>query len=331
MVSNNSSENSKNFLSIKKPTFFGMLASAAILCFVMTVFSFLDPIWWFFGLSSHFKMQYGLFLIFFLPFLLFKKKYLYLGPVIILIVINLYPVLSLFLPNEKKTLPESANQEFTAMLLNVEARNDKYQQAVDVIKEINPDVLILEEFTDDWLNGTGELKKIFPYSFGAPEPDCSGNMLFSKYPLDNPKIEPSGPYARPTIVVTANIKGKKVNIVGTHPMPPIGEERSRMRDQHLLEVADILADLKGKTVFMGDINSTPYSDIFKRVLKKSGLENSMQGFGPQLSWPAWKGYLSPFLIPIDHCFTSKDVLVLDRTIGPYAGSDHYPLILKLGI
>jgi len=321
---------SKYLLSYKKPEMFGILSACAFICLCLTVFTYLAPLWWVFDLCCHFHLQYAICFMLFLAVSIVKKKYLFVGPAAILIVTNLFPVVSLY-ANPENILANENKTTFSVMMLNVEAKNTGYQKAIQTIKEIDPDILLLEEFTHEWRANTKELNGLFPYSFGSPQIDCSGNMMYSKYPLEDMEIKAVGLYERPTLVSKVLIKGRKINIVGTHPVPPIGRERAELRNGHLLDVARITSELNGSIVLLGDFNTTPFSNLFKMIVKISGLNDSMQGYGPQLSWPAWYLPINPFLIPIDHCLVSKDIKVLDRTIGPYAGSDHYPLILQLAI
>jgi endonuclease/exonuclease/phosphatase (EEP) superfamily protein YafD len=59
-----------------------------------------------------------------------------------------------------------------------------------------------------------------------------------------------------------------------------------------------------------------------RLTKNTTLTDSRIGFGIQNSWNA-KNIL--FSIAIDHCFITNDFNVINRKIGPYIGSDHYPI------
>jgi endonuclease/exonuclease/phosphatase family metal-dependent hydrolase len=59
-----------------------------------------------------------------------------------------------------------------------------------------------------------------------------------------------------------------------------------------------------------------------------GLRDSREGFGLQNSWPAYWPWLS---ITIDHCLVSRDIRLIDRKVGPDIGSDHYPVLVEVGI
>ena len=67
---------------------------------------------------------------------------------------------------------------------------------------------------------------------------------------------------------------------------------------------------------------------FRRLLRRTGLENSSQGFGVQPTWPNFNPLLR---IPLDHCLHSSDISIVDRQIGEDVSSDHYPLIVDFVI
>lgn len=58
------------------------------------------------------------------------------------------------------------------------------------------------------------------------------------------------------------------------------------------------------------------------------MKDSSEGRGLQWSWPA--GF-RPLAIPIDHCLTSSGLRIDSRGMGPYIGSDHFPLVVDLEI
>ena len=77
--------------------------------------------------------------------------------------------------------------------------------------------------------------------------------------------------------------------------------------------------------FMADAgqNTSPWSSHFTRLLKASGLKNSMKGFGHQPSWPSNMWFMR---IPLDHMLYSDGITIHNRMIGRPVGSDHLPVI-----
>ena len=84
----------------------------------------------------------------------------------------------------------------------------------------------------------------------------------------------------------------------------------------------------GPLVLIGDFNCTPWSPAFRKLVSYSGLRDSRRGLGVQPTWPSPFG---PFGIPIDHALVSKDLHVIDRSVGPQVGSDHRGIVVGLAL
>ncbi|MEM7114526.1 MAG: endonuclease/exonuclease/phosphatase family protein [Chloroflexota bacterium] len=86
---------------------------------------------------------------------------------------------------------------------------------------------------------------------------------------------------------------------------------------------------------MGDFNSSPWSVYFQEFVWETGLRNGRLGYGIAPTWPAPRfalnqfPHLAPALTPLDHILYSPDMTLNSFEVGPYVGSDHYPLIVKL--
>ena len=81
-------------------------------------------------------------------------------------------------------------------------------------------------------------------------------------------------------------------------------------------------------IVIGDLNLTPWSPRFRALLDDGGLGDSRVGFGHHATWPVWFPLL---LIPIDHVLADPEIKVYRREVGPAVGSDHYPVLVELGI
>jgi len=196
------------------------------------------------------------------------------------------------------------------------------------IRQSYPDLLILEEVNDAWIQHLAGLHDLLPYSRVEPQSDNFGIALFSKLPLTNVEIHTFGRTGVPSVSAEVEIGGRWVVLVGTHPLPPGSAETTRQRDEQLADVARYALGRRSSMIVVGDLNTTPWSDSFRTFLKKSGLTDSGRGFGYQPTWPTM---LSPMLIPLDHCLVSPDLQIISRRRGVNVGSDHYPLVVEIGI
>ena len=120
-----------------------------------------------------------------------------------------------------------------------------------------------------------------------------------------------------------------VRLLGTHPLSPSTEERAGLRDAQLGFARDWSAESGGRRIVAGDLNATPWSLPFRRLLAGGGLQNSQRGYGLELTFPSNS---SPIVqVPIDHVLYSEGFQVIDRRLGPSLGSDHLPVVVDFAL
>ncbi|HEY5649843.1 MAG TPA: endonuclease/exonuclease/phosphatase family protein, partial [Acidimicrobiia bacterium] len=123
--------------------------------------------------------------------------------------------------------------------------------------------------------------------------------------------------------------GNEVRILGSHPLSPSTEDRARLRDAQLGFARDWSAESGGRRIVAGDLNATPWSSSFRRLVANADLVNSQRGYGLELTFPS---DASPLVqVPIDHVLHSDGFRVVDRRLGPALGSDHFPVVVDLAL
>jgi endonuclease/exonuclease/phosphatase (EEP) superfamily protein YafD len=80
---------------------------------------------------------------------------------------------------------------------------------------------------------------------------------------------------------------------------------------------------------IGDFNVTPFSAVFKKFINTSKLSYCGYGHGYQPTWQK-SPLLPPLRLALDHCFYSDIIEVLDFYTGEETGSDHLPIVVKMG-
>ena len=108
----------------------------------------------------------------------------------------------------------------------------------------------------------------------------------------------------------------------------MGAEHSRNRNDQLAALPAVVKEQKYPVLLIGDLNTTPWSSHFKRLVNKSGLKNSMKGFGHQPSWPSDQFFLR---IPLDHILHAPEIAIHNRMILKDVGSDHFPVIVDFAL
>ena len=303
----------------------GLLQAAAVLTVVFSVLTALNLPQHMIELFSHFRLQYLVVSVLLLLVFAVLHRYAYAGAMLLTSLLNGFLIIGLYLPLDR----EGGESETLKLLhANVLSTNDKYQRLIDLIDAEDPDIIFLQEITDDWVSGLTTLQKNYPYSYALAQSGNFGIAVYSKKPFDTVGHVDSPPLGYPTIIATATVGGEKLTLISSHPSIPLGKELSLARNQQFDSVLDQVTAADGKVILLGDFNATMWDTHFKRMIQSAGLSNARQGFGILPTWPT---YLPFAMIPIDHFLIPEGIDVTDLKTAKSIGSDHLPLIVTLSL
>lgn len=301
----------------------GVFTATGALAGVCTVVGFLGCLWWPLDLASHFRAQYFIVLAVHAVILAIGRKRIPALLVGALALPNLAVILPLYFGG-RSTAGRGDPSARRVMLLNIHSQHGDPVRVTRAIGKYDPDVLVLEEVTPEWPERLSHLESTHPHRILEVRDDNFGIGLFSKMPLREPEIVYVGSAVVPSIVSAVVFPEGALHIFATHPPPPGGPETTAWRDDQLRRIPRFLSDYPPPLLLVGDLNITPWSCHFGRLLRKAGLHDSERGWGYQPTWPAGNPI---FWIPIDHCLYSDGIEILGREVGPNVGSDHYPVIV----
>ena len=289
---------------------------------IATLLGFLGRFFWIFDLFSNFRVQIFQLALIFIGIAIWKKNNKQLIAFALLACLNYAFVLPLYFGKP----PVASEKPARAMLMNILASNGNASQVLDAIEAADPDILVLEEVTSKW---AAELSGLdYPYRLADVRDDCFGIMLLSRYPLSKTNVVFEGTAGVPTLTANVHLPQGEISLIGTHPLPPFSGEYSKHRNAQLAALPELVGKQKNPVLLIGDLNASPWSVHFARLIKESGLKNSMKGFGFQPSWPA---HIRVLRIPIDHVLHSPEILIHHRSVGPSVGSDHFPVVVDFSI
>jgi len=214
----------------------------------------------------------------------------------------------------------SAGAPRRILLLNVHTESTAYADVRALIAETRPDVVALVEVSDEWLAELAPALTEYPGRVEAPRGDNFGIALYARAPVTGTFEELGG--GMPSIVASTG----GASFIVTHPLPPMTSHALALQRDQFAAVAARARALGDPVVILGDLNATPWSRAFRRLLATSGLCDSRAGFGLQASYPAWSALMR---IPIDHVLVSCSVGVADRRVARDVGSDHLPVVIDL--
>lgn len=211
------------------------------------------------------------------------------------------------------------------LLLNVHTASRGHAAVRALIDELDADVVALVEVDQVWLDALAPALVDYPGRLEQARRDNFGIALYYRGALDG-AVMPVGA-ERPSVVATLQHDGASVQLILTHPTPPMTSgARTASAASSTRSPRWRIAAVP--TVVLGDLNATPWSRPFQRLLARGGLRASRAGFGVQASFPAGLAILR---IPIDHVLVSAGIGVRERRIERDVGSDHLPVYVELAV
>jgi endonuclease/exonuclease/phosphatase (EEP) superfamily protein YafD len=210
------------------------------------------------------------------------------------------------------------------LIANVWTQGEGFAQVRQLIADENPDVIGLVEVDRHWLDELAPALREYTGRLEEPRGDNFGLALYARGALVGSAESLGSPL--PSMAADVDVHGTRLRVLLTHPMPPINGEALWLQERQLAAIAEQANAATGPTLVMGDFNATPWSRVFVRLLRRTGLCDSRAGFGVQASFPTGNAVLR---IPIDHLLASCSIGVRDRRIGRHVGSDHFPVIVDL--
>jgi len=321
-------ENFKHSKMALKKVFVSVVTLSTGLLFLINLFSCLGEYDFLFELLTHFRLQYlVLFFVSSLFFtIFFNKKWLILSLVGLLF--NADSVLSIYLPAGIDEAGKS--NEVSLLLANVLSSNQSYVVFLNEIERKQADIIVVLELSPQWANELKAIDEKYPYQKLVPRAGNFGIGLYSKYPLENIGVVDFAGNGIPSITASLLFNGNHLNIIATHPIPPMNAPLAEQQKIHFESLASFIKSKKDMAVLIaGDLNSTPWSPRYRKLMNDAGLKNTRQGKGVYPSWSAGGavGYL--LQIPLDHVLVTDNIYTLKFEKLDSINSDHFPIYVEL--
>jgi len=295
------------------------------LTMIVTLLSYLGDYGWFFDLWSHFKVQYLTILLIGSLILLWGRKWKPVAFCLPFLILNAVDIVPLYSGGNKDT---SVKNTVKINCINVLSSNQDVDAVVAYLNQTKPDIVVFLEFNATWEQRLDPHLTSYSNRILIPRTDNFGIAVYSKIPLTSHKERTIGNAELPSILISFKINNRKVQLLATHPLPPMGKQTFDLRNNQLKAIARLAKASKSEFILMGDLNTSSYSTHFKRLIEDSNLKDSRKGFGILATWPTW---FSPASITLDHCLVSKGIVVKSRKVGEFVGSDHLPIFIEIGV
>lgn len=276
---------------------------------------------------SHFQIQYALISLILSGFFFFKKRVIFSLFFGILFLVNFSPLLK---ADQNVHAHVEYEKTFKVYSANINRGNKNVSFLIKDIVRVNPDIVFLMEVQTEQIEQLAHLIKSYNYKIIDSRITNSGTgvLFLSNFPVINYNLINLSDHGNAFLETQLFVNQKRVLFYGVH-IPRLHLKRTfSVRQKMILRVAEIISVKRSPVIVAGDFNATPFSPVFRKFLKISGLKDSRNGFGWQPTWPSF----FPFLwIPIDHILVSPDVKVQHRETGYFIWSDHFPVIAELSL
>ena len=226
------------------------------------------------------------------------------------------------------TREANPRHSFSLLISNVRMENTRYARYLKLVRENDPDLLLVNEPDEKWAHHLAhDLNPRYPHRIERPLPNTYGMMLYSKFPLLNPRVrhlvEQDIPSFRVTVAMPA---GHTFELFTVHPQPPQFLRNTDTRESELLQVAREVTVTPRPSIVVGDLNDVAWSrstDLFRKI---SGLLDPRIGRG---FYNTYNAFIPFFRYSLDHVFYSPAFRLIRLRKLPAFGSDHFPMIIRL--
>ncbi|QTY26872.1 endonuclease/exonuclease/phosphatase family protein [Flavobacterium sp. CS20] len=220
---------------------------------------------------------------------------------------------------------ETSKEAVSFLSVNVYQYNQQYHLLIELIKRIQPDILLTMESDKNWEKALEEVEDLFQYSKKVPQDNTYGIHFYTKLKANKIQVNYFVAEDIPSIEADLETKdGDEFTFFGIHPPPPspTEEETSKERDADILALGQKIKTLKKPCLVVGDFNNVAWSKSSKLFKKTTQLLDPRIGRGFISTFHA--KYLF-FRFPIDLIFHSKSVYIQNLKTEKHINSDHFPL------
>ena len=213
------------------------------------------------------------------------------------------------------------------MVSNVRMENREAGRFKEIVRSVDPDLLLVNEPNGWWADQLAELDERMPYSVKKPLENTYGMMLFSRFELRDSEVRFLVTEGIPSIFTRVVLRsGETIEFNGVHPQPPTFMKNTEDREAELLLVGKMVKNSKGASIVAGDLNDVGWSHTTHLFQRVSGLLDPRLGRG---FFNTYSVFVPLFRYPLDHIFYDPRFrLVKLERLRPY-GSDHFPICIEL--
>jgi endonuclease/exonuclease/phosphatase (EEP) superfamily protein YafD len=232
-----------------------------------------------------------------------------------------------------RAAPNGPSTTLSVLTLNLHGGGTDAAALQSLLRREDPDIVLLTEMPRDMGRLLGAIDARYPYKLRTGHGRGGELLLLSRWQPKSWHVDLSATRWQPILVADlcarAERSGACVRIVGLHAQRPFGKYARAWRNAALARAGALAAGAGDRpAVLMGDFNLTPWAPSFATLLEETGLKDTSRLRGLSATWISRNPLFGLF---IDHILVSADVEALESKVGPFVGSDHRPVIARLGL
>ena len=226
-------------------------------------------------------------------------------------------------------LASATDRHVSLMTANVKLSNRDFGRLAELVRENDPDVLMLIEVDQDWLEALPGVRSAFSHHVDVPMDNGYGMALWSRLPLSDVGVDETLVNKVPTIGAKVTLgSGDMVLLHVVHPEPPMPNHTTDGRDGEIGKVAEMVSNEDLPVIVSGDLNDVAWSMTTRRFQRVSGL------LDPRIGRGFYNTFHAAFPVmrwPLDHLFHDARFRLIEvERLRPF-GSDHFAMVFKLAL
>ena len=227
-----------------------------------------------------------------------------------------------FAPVEVQLAPVDPN---TVRILsaNVLMENTRHDLVRDAIAAYDPDILLLMETDQVWVDALEPALGRYPTVLREPIDNHYGMVFATRLDVRDARFLRLTKGDTPSVFAELDAAdGTRFRFVGLHPEPPVPGQSTKERDAQILYAARFAARSGMPMVVTGDFNDVAWSDTSQLFKHVGQYVDPRIGRGFFASFDANSQVLR---FPIDQFYVTPDIAVVSIERLAYTGSDHFPM------
>lgn len=222
---------------------------------------------------------------------------------------------------------ETQLHQFTVIVANVKQSNRFYRRFLRMVETEEPDILLVVETNQTWLDAIGHLKQKYLYHVEVPHDTGYGMAIYSTLKLTETCVAELVTEGVPSIRAAVHLSdGGRFRLYAVHPEPPVPYDHTKARDGEIALVGLQAKEDPLPAIVTGDLNDVAWSTTTRRFQRLSGLLDPRVGRG---FYATFNAFYPIFRWPLDHLFHNPRFRLVEMRRLPSINSDHFPMLFSL--